>query len=119
MIFRPSLFSIGIIKKNLTVMGECAMKVNNYTTNMLLEEWSPKWKRFRPPMWKIFRWAYNIKKTLFTGVYPIACNSSLNAPMPPAPIEFAFTATPYHSEAVDAAESNIRQHYEEWLQSEK
>lgn len=44
----------------------------NYKSNLLHEEWAPKWKRFQPPMWKMFRWAYNIKRTLFTGVYPVS-----------------------------------------------
>lgn len=38
--------------------------------NMIHEVWSPRWKCFQPPMWKIFRWAYKIKRTLYTGCYP-------------------------------------------------
>lgn len=45
---------------------------NDYKSNLLHEVWSPRWKWFQPPMWKIFRWAYRIKRTLYTGVYPVA-----------------------------------------------
>lgn len=54
----------------------------NYKSNMLHEVWSPKWKWVRPLLgWigfrKIVRWAYNIKSTLFTGVYPVAIKTGL------------------------------------------
>lgn len=28
-------------------------------TKILREDWIPKWKWFKPPKWKIFKWAYN------------------------------------------------------------
>lgn len=36
------------------------------------EVWTPKVKWFRPPTWKVFRWAYHIEKTLYTNCYPIS-----------------------------------------------
>ena len=40
--------------------------------DMLHIVWYPKWKWFKPPMWKIFKWAFNIDKTLYTNCYPKA-----------------------------------------------
>lgn len=42
--------------------------------NILHEVWSPKVKWFRPPMWKMFRWAYSIDKTLLMNCVPVSCN---------------------------------------------
>ncbi len=88
--------------------------IGKYTRNILLEEWSPKWKLFRPPMWKIFRWAYNIKQTLFTGVYPVGCHSTLDVPTK-EPVEVEFTATSYQSEVIDAVVGDMAQYYAKWL----
>lgn len=41
-----------------------------HTTDLVHEIWDPKWTWFRPPWWWIFRWAYNIKTTVFHNVYP-------------------------------------------------
>lgn len=63
--------------------------------NILHEVWSPKIKWFKPPMWKIFRWAYNIKKTLYTGCYPVSISGSSHIAYPPREVNFEFTSQGY------------------------
>lgn len=58
--------------------------------NMLHELWIPKWKWFKPPMWKIFRWAYNIKRTLYTGCYPVSMSTGV-----PTTTDVSFDYKPY------------------------
>lgn len=46
--------------------------------NILRRVWTPKVKWFKPPMWKIFSWAYKINETMYMNCYPTSCDSSLN-----------------------------------------
>lgn len=74
--------------------------------DMLHERWSPKWKYFKPPMWWIFRWAYDIRKTLYTNCYPIAVNTTgisiASKPIVPTnEITIKFNTTPFKSEAIE------------------
>lgn len=46
-------------------------------TNVTLITYVPRWKWFKPPMWRIFRWAYKVHEiTKYTNVYPVAINSN-------------------------------------------
>lgn len=82
------------------------MQVEKRGFDMTHERWSPKWKYFKPPMWWIFRWAYDIKKTLYTNCYPIAVNtggiSIASKPIVPTDsIEIEFNGTSFRSEAIE------------------
>ena len=46
----------------------------NHTVEIIHESWSPKWKWFQPPMWKVFRWAYSIDRTILKNCYPASCD---------------------------------------------
>ena len=74
--------------------------------DMLHERWDPKWKCFNPPMWWIFRWAFSIRKTLYTNCYPIATSTggisiASNPIAPTDSIEIEFNTTPFKSEAIE------------------
>jgi len=39
--------------------------------NLAYALYTPKWKWFRPPLWRIFRWAYRINITLYLNCAPV------------------------------------------------
>jgi hypothetical protein len=84
----------------------------DYVSDFLIEEWSPIWKRFQPPMWWVFRWAYSIRKRLFTNVYPTKISSgnelSSNDDMLNDEIIFTLDFKDCHSEKVDNLASELR-----------
>ena len=43
----------------------------NYGFEFMHEVWSPKFKYFQPPMWQIFRWAYDVRRRLLINSCPI------------------------------------------------
>lgn len=46
--------------------------------NLIHERWTPKWKWFRPPRWKIFRWAYYIERRLYYNCYPVSIDTTVD-----------------------------------------
>jgi hypothetical protein len=50
---------------------------NPHSLDFIYEVWSPKWKRFQPPRWKIFNWAYNINRKLLTNCHPISISTNM------------------------------------------
>lgn len=70
----------------------------------------PRFKHFRPPMWKIFLWAYKVqKKVLFKDCYPTAMSSStLN---PDKELEITFNCHPLRNDKVDKIAEKVKGAY--------
>lgn len=47
--------------------------------DFIYEVWKPKVSFFRPPMNKWFRWAYDIDRKLFKGVYLLSFGMDINS----------------------------------------
>ena len=84
--------------------------MSKYVSDMLLEEWSPVWKKFQPPMWRIFRWAYHIKKRLYTNVYPVKISSPCDY-TPDAEISISFNGNKCVSEEVSKLADELREKF--------
>lgn len=76
--------------------------------DILVINLKPRWKWFRPPMWKIFRWAYKITSaTQYKNCYPVSINGN---PVPPEDISFTGTYTPPNGITDD-----VQKLYYHWL----
>lgn len=66
------------LRKALESGGITEHPIEEDAMDILYQQWVPRVKWFRPPMWKIFRWAYRIKKIMCTDCYPVSWSSSLD-----------------------------------------
>lgn len=80
---------------------------NPYGLDFLHEEWSYKWKWFKPPMWRIFRWAFNIKRKLYKNCYPISIGME-NEYVPGHEVEAIFTTQLYRSKEIEEVAEKFR-----------
>ena len=86
-------------------MNEIGDSPQNITNNIFIDEWTPKVKWFRPPLWKIFRWAYNHKYTKISNAYPSSINIETETNETVHNIEFV--ANDYSNPAVDQLANNL------------
>ena len=87
------------------------LKGNRYVSDFLVEEWTPRVSWFTPPMWKIFRWAYSIRKRLFTNVHPVGINIACEEIKPVDKITIEFNTKPYQSEAIDEVAKEFKRKF--------
>lgn len=66
----PTKHMVDTWKSQLQTSSGCMGDYQGF--GFIHEVWTPKVKWFRPPTWKVFRWAYHIEKTLYTNCYPIS-----------------------------------------------
>lgn len=62
------------------------------------EVWTPKVKWFRPPRIALFRWAYNINVTIFTGLVPTKISLDSKGP---TDVDVEFTVSGYNHPEID------------------
>ena len=43
-----------------------------------IQQWEPRWRRFRPPMIPIFHWAYKIQKARYPNCVPVSCSTTMD-----------------------------------------
>lgn len=80
-----------------------------YSSDVYIVTWIPKIKWFRPPMWKIFKWAYRIEITKYTNVFPAAINKDKESA---DKIIECTSSTVIPEEVKDLAEKLINQYYQ-------
>lgn len=80
---------------------------HNYVSDLLYEVWTPKWKWFKPPMRRIFRWAYSIEQTLLTNVYPSSINL-VNDDSANSEVDITFNANFPKSEKIEALSNEFK-----------
>lgn len=75
--------------------------------DMLLINVKPRWKWFRPPLWRIFRWAYKVTKaTIYKDCYPVGMGGKRVEQDPVEVTGVCYTPP---------LQSGIQQMYNEWL----
>ncbi len=86
----------------------------SYKNDLTIVNIRPRFKHFRPPMWKIFMWAYKVEKvTYFTGVYPVGIRTGMEVHSSfHHPADFTFTAHPYHHETIDNIGRTLKEQLE-------
>lgn len=75
--------------------------------------WSPKVKWFRPPMWRIFRWAYNIEVKTYKNCYLSGIESGTMSVKRYSETPFTFTASGFNHPAVDKLHEEGMKHFED------
>lgn len=80
-------------------INEVESDPQDITTDIFIDEWTPKVKWFRPPLWKIFRWAYKHRYLKLCNCYPVSINTSSNITETVDDIEFV--AVNYNNPAID------------------
>lgn len=84
---------------------------NDHSMDILHIIYKPRFKHFRPPMWKIFMWAYKVeRKTLFKGCYPSSIKSDMDTKVSKT-LDIVFSCNPYHSPEVDKVAEKLKEDF--------
>lgn len=89
-----------------------AYKVNNNDKNgfdILYISYKHRFKYFRPPMWKIFMWAYKVdRRILFKDCYPKSISTSVERE-----ISMEFKCNPINNDEVDKLADKIKEAFDD------
>ena len=77
--------------------------------NIIMDTWEPRFNWFRPPMWKIFRWAYKHHYTKFCNCYPTSIHSSIEESYSDNGITLEFNAHKVESPEIEKMANKLKE----------
>jgi len=92
---------------------------DEYVSDILYLSLKPRWKWFKPPLWRIFMWAYKVDKAMkFTNCYPTSISTDhmeikAEGIQPVDSIELTFTIPPFKSELIEKKAAELREKFSE------
>ena len=103
--------------KNMIEMWKKAIKEEGdkpTSADIIIDTWEPRFSWFRPPMWKIFRWAYKHHYTKFCNCYPTSIHNSIEESYSDNSIELEFNAYKVESPEIESMANKLKENIDRW-----